>query len=630
MAASLPPVRRRRRPRRGSIERPVDGRLYRGAFLVLSLPLLLAAFTIRQPAALPAPLLPPTFDVGATTQLAANLSTDYPDRRPGTSGALAAARWFGKELKPYGLPTLTDSWFQTIPGFGRVRLENLWAVAPGKSPDVIVVMAHRDDLGVGPGANDNASGTAALIELARAYARPPTPIQAAVQATHTLVFLSTDGGSFGGLGAARFAQSLRLPGSGRVVAVINLDTLAGAGPARLEIAGDTPRSPAPALVATAAHRILDETTAWPRHPGFFGQLIDLGFPFTLYEQGPFVARGVPALTVTTAGSRPPPAFGDTAHRLHFKTLAKLGQSVQGLLDSLDQGLELTQGTTAYVWVGNRTLQGWAIEIVLIGLLVPYLVGAVDLFAYCRRRRIALAPAVRALRSRLGFWLFAGLAFEAFRGLGAWPSGAARPPNPATTVAGDWPVLALGALLVVLGSGWLVARDRLVPRGPVAAEEEIAGQAVALLALGVLGLLVVATNPFALVFVLPALHLWLWLPLVRNARAPVRLALFAVGLIGPLIVVASLAWRFGLGLDAPWYLLELVGLGYVTTTPVVLVLAGTAAAGQLAAAAAGRYAPYPEAHERGPRGPIRELVRTIVLATRAHRRRQELPRQAIGP
>src|SRR5438552_3265466 len=100
MAVSQPPVRRRRRPRRGSLERPVDGRLYRGAFLILSLPLLLAAFTIRQPAALPAPLLPATFDAAATIQLAANLSTDYPDRRPGTSSAIGAAQWFRRELKP--------------------------------------------------------------------------------------------------------------------------------------------------------------------------------------------------------------------------------------------------------------------------------------------------------------------------------------------------------------------------------------------------------------------------------------------------------------------------------------------------------------------------------------------------
>src|SRR5581483_1165671 len=353
---------------------------------------LLAAFTIRQPTALPPPLLPPVFDAKTTTRLAVTLSTDYPDRRPGTSGARGAARWFADQLRPFALPTASDSWSQTVPGLGRVRLENLWTVARGKSQDAIVVMAHRDDLGAGPGANDNASGTAALIELARAYARSATPIRAAVQSTHTLVFLSTDGGSFGGLGAARFAAKPPIPNP--IVAVLNLDALAGSGPARLELSGDDSRVPAAALVATAAHRILETAGTWPQHPGFFGQLIDLGFPFTLYEQGPFLARGIPALTITTGGNRPPAAFGDTPHRLHFRTLAKLGLSAQALLGSLDQGLELAQGTTSDVWVGKRVLQGWAIEIVLVALLVPFLVGAVDLFAYCRRRRIPLTPAVR--------------------------------------------------------------------------------------------------------------------------------------------------------------------------------------------------------------------------------------------
>ena len=68
--------------------------------------------------------------------------------------------------------------------------------------------------------------------------------------------------------------------------------------------------------------------------------------------------------------------------------------------------------------------------------------------------------------------------------------------------------------------------------------------------------------------LPALHIWLWLPQLRIARAPVRLGLFALGLIGPAIVVLSLAWRYGLGFDAPWYLLELVGIGYVSPLAVL--------------------------------------------------------------
>jgi hypothetical protein len=86
----------------------------------------------------------------------------------------------------------------------------------------------------------------------------------------------------------------------------------------------------------------------------------------------------------------------------------------------------------------------------------------------------------------------------------------------------------------------------------------------------------------------------------------------------LIVLGSLAWRFGLGLDAPWYLLELLGIGYIGLVPAVLTLAGTAAAAQLAAAAAGRYAPYPGPDERGRLGPIRRAIRAVVLGIRSRR------------
>jgi hypothetical protein len=479
-------------------------------------------------------------------------------------------------------------------------------------------MAHRDDLGAGPGADDNASGTAALIELARSYAQPespsaPTPVASA----RTIVFLSTDAGAYGGLGAEHFLRTSSY--RKHIVAVINLDAIGGRGRPALEIAGDTPRSPNASLVATAVARIAEQTGTAPRHVGAFGQLLDLAFPFTLYEQGPFVADGIPAVTITTGGDRPPAAFGDNSGNLDRTRLGELGASTQQLLGSLDMGLDLAPSTGSYVWVGGRAVRGWAIELLLIALLVPFAVAVVDLYALCRRHRLPIAPAARALRSRLAFWLFAGLVFTCFRLLGAWPSGPARPPNPATQVAGTWPVLALLGLAVVLGLGWAIERQRLVVRRPVTAEEEVAGYTVGLIALLVVALLVTALNPFALLFVLPCLHIWLWLPQIRIARPPVRLALFALGLIGPALLVVSFGWRFGLGFDAPWYLLELVGIGYVGVLAFVTVLGGAAAACQLGVAAAGRYAPYPEASERGPRGPIRELVRSLALAVR-HRRR----------
>ena len=481
----------------------------------MSLPLLLAAFTVVQPAPLQRPLLPPAFDETTATQLAEDLSTRHPRRVPGSSGAILAAEWFRDQLRPYGLATRTDRWRETIPGLGRVELRNLTAVVPGQSRDAIVVTAHRDDLGTGPGANDNASGTAALLELARAYARPSGNAGAPVEATHTLVFLSTDAGAFGGLGALRFARESRF--AERVVAVVNLDSIASDGTPRIEIAGDRPRSPAPVLVETAARALLEQTGIRPAHPGFLGQLVDLAFPFTLYEQGPFVARGTPAITVTTAGSRPPEAFTDTAGRLDRQRLAAVGRAAQQVLASLDGGLELARGTTSYVWVGDRLVRGWAIQLVLISLIAPFLVATVDLYARCRRRRISLAPAARALRSRLAVWAFAGFAFYALRWAGFWPEGAPRPPNPATAVAHDWPVLELAVLGALVAVAWLVARVRLAPRRAVTPEEALAGHTAALVALGILALLIVATNPFGLLFALPALHVWLWLPQLQTAR-----------------------------------------------------------------------------------------------------------------
>ena len=233
MAMARTPARRRR-ARRGSLERPINARLYRASLLVLLLPLLIVAFSITRPAALPAPLLPPNFDGAATAELATEFAMHFPDRAPGGPGSLGAGQWFREQLAPYGLPVTSDTWEAHVPGLGRVRLRNLWAVAGGQSSDAIVVLAHRDDTGAGPGANDDASGTAALVELARGFSQAGTPAAQRVRSAHTIVFLSTDGGSFGGLGALRFAEHSPF----HVVATVNLDAIAGRGPRTIGMIGE--------------------------------------------------------------------------------------------------------------------------------------------------------------------------------------------------------------------------------------------------------------------------------------------------------------------------------------------------------------------------------------------------------
>jgi hypothetical protein len=161
---------------------------------------------------------------------------------------------------------------------------------------------------------------------------------------------------------------------------------------------------------------------------------------------------------------------------------------------------------------------------------------------------------------------------------------------------------------------------LIPRRAITSEEELAGHTASLLCLSALSLLVVATNPFALVFLLPSLHVWLWLPQVRGGPVGARLGVLALGLAGPALLLGSFAGRFGLGWDAPWYLAELRAVGYVPFVVMPLLVVWLAGTGQLAALATRRYAPYPAATELPPSGPLRKVVRRTVLALRNRGRR----------
>jgi Peptidase family M28 len=607
--AAVPPRPERRRPRPGSLDRPVNGRLYRGTWLLVGLPLLVLAFSVARPQPLPAPGIAPTFDAVDAMSIVGDLATNHPDRVPGSVGAeFVGDTWFPEQLRPYGLTAQAERFTTVVPRLGRMHFENLVVRIPGRVSQAIVVMAHRDDAGTSPGANDNATGTAALIELARTYSK--------LRPGHTILFVSTDGGAFGGLGAAEFLADS--PERHDIVAVVNLDAIAGRGRPRLIVGGDTPRTTSATLLETAAARITTQVGRGPTRPSVLRQLIDLGFPFSLYEQAAFISREIPALTITTAGDRPLSRTGDTTGRVSALRLGQVGRAAQDLLGTLDQGLEFAQGTSSFVFVGSRIIRGWAIELVFMAMLLPFLAATIDLFARCRRRQIPLAPALRSYRSRLGFWVWLAVLFELFTLLGAWPRGAPRPPALESAAARDWPTAALFGLGGLAVAGWFVSRDRLIPRRRVSAEEQLSGHTACLLCLGAVALLVVATNPFALLFVLPSLHAWLWLPNVRSQARWARIGLVAVGFVGPALLLGSFAVRYGLGWDTPWYLLELRAVGYVPLAVVIVLVPWLAGAAQVAALAAGRYAPYPEVSERPRLGPGRRVLRRILLGIRRRR------------
>jgi aminopeptidase YwaD len=611
MAAEAP----RRRPRRGSLERPVSTRIYRAAWLVVAVPVLVAAFSVGRPDALPPPRAQPFFDGATALQFTTDLATEVPDRSPGSPGQARAADWVEEVLQGYGFTVERQTFSAEIPGLGTEELVNLVAAAPRTGPAAaqgkraIVVLAHRDNVGSTPGADDNASGTGALLELARDLG--------SASLAHPILLVSTDGGSYGGLGAEHFAQSR--PYAGRIAALVNLDSIGSGDPPRIEFAGDTSRVPSPTLLATAGESIEAQSGLEPRRPGAFAQLVDLAFPFSFYEQAPFVSRGVPAITVTTGDGRPRSSEGDTLESLDEERLGELGRAAQVLVASLDESAEVASGTQSYLYFGTRLLYGWTLQLVLIAALIPFLAATVDLFARCRRRHIAVRPALRSYLSRLAVWLWLGLVFVLFVAIGLLPSGEDRPIGPNTSVAGDWPVPALAALLGVSVLAWFVVRQRLTPTRSIARQEELGGHLAAMLVLAIVALVVTSVNPYSLLFLLPSLHAWLWLPQLRDRSRAVQLAVYALGFTGPLLLFASFAMRFGMGLDAFWYLIALTAVGYVPIPLVVAFLAWSAAAAQVGAVTLGTYAPYPDVSERTP-GPLKQAGRQAILALRRSRKR----------
>lgn len=562
---------------------------------LLIVPLGLLAFTIGQPGPFPASALPPSFDGSSATALAAELARDYPARAPGSPGADGAAGWVQEKLDLYGLAAAEDAWTEPIPGLGTVRLRNLVTVIPGATADAILVLSHRDNSGVGPGANDNASGTAALIELARGYGRLGT-VAGRPEPQHTLIFLSSDGGAYGGFGAERFASSSPLRGSVR--AVVSLDALAGTARPRLEMAGFASRSPAPALVRTADLRVTAQVGRAPAHPGWLAQLVDLGIPFGYGEQAPFLGRKISAIRLTTAADNGSEATSDTTARLDRARFGQLGRASESILASLDGGIELAGGTNGYVYLGSRIIRGWAVELVLLVALIPFLVGAVDLFARARRRRLPLRGAWRAQRARLGIWLWIGLVVGGGALAGVFPRGSAIPPPPDSPAVTNWPVVGLLIMGGLVWLGWWRAHRALVPVAPATGDEILAGYAVALVALGGVAVATALVSPYGLVFVVPSLYAWLWLPHVERRSAPARDVLYGLGLAGPALAAVAVGTQLGLGASTPLYLVSLMTIGFIPWTTVLVLIAWAAVATQLGALAAGRY------RQLGPRAPAR--------------------------
>jgi hypothetical protein len=533
----------------------LDPRIYRTGLIVVGLAVVVLAFSLQdQPGALSPSLAPEAFNGQNVSTQMASLAAADPDRRPGSAGDNALAAEVAQKLRSYGRGgfSVTTDTFSGRTADGPRTLENVVATRPGMKSGSVVVVASRDARG--SPAVAAVSSTATLLELARDLAG---------ETLNRTVVLASTSGSQGTAGAIRLASTLQGP----IDAVIVLGDLASRQarqPIVIPWSAGMQVAP-PVLRNTLSAGLGSQAALAGGATSLGGQFAHLAFPLTISQQGPFGARGYPAVTLSMSGERgpsPTAAVGDQA------LVQSLGRSVLQTISALDSGPRLP-AASPYLLLGGKVVPGWAVALFVLALIVPVLLTAVDGVARARRRRHAVWRwTALVLAAALPFVLGAAVV------LGARVVGliSAAPPGPVP--AGTVPLTGAGiAVLAVAALVVLAAALLLAPRVRRLARREGSGDGAApalLLVLVTITLVIWTQNPFAALLLAPALHLWL--PAVNtelNLRLPFRLALVLIGLVPAALIAVYYSLSLGYApLDEVWTAALLIAGGGVAPAAVL--------------------------------------------------------------
>ena len=185
----------------------------------------------------------------------------FEGRAAGSPGGIAARGVVGERFRSIGLEPPAGGYLVSFTftrksdGAAKVSGANVIGVCPGSDPrlPVFVVSAHYDHLGIRdgviyPGADDNASGVAVLLEVA-AYCRA-NPFR------RSLVFVAFDAEEGGLNGARAFVASPPIP-TDRIALNVNLDMVSRSAKREIYIAGTfhTPELKAPLERVAKAARV---------------------------------------------------------------------------------------------------------------------------------------------------------------------------------------------------------------------------------------------------------------------------------------------------------------------------------------------------------------------------------------
>ncbi|HEU4641881.1 MAG TPA: M20/M25/M40 family metallo-hydrolase [Gemmatimonadaceae bacterium] len=309
-------------------------------------------------------------EVNVRRELSALADDSMQGRRTGTAGAMRAARWIAARMKEIGLEPAGDSgYFQRVPvgelpaapnGSSETRLElldgsrpdsgarrlpavNVVGIVRGTDPvlrdSVVLVDAHYDHLGIGVpvrgdsiynGADDDASGTVAVLEIARALKNGVSP-------RRTVVFLATTGEEVGLLGTRWYIEHpvrplARMEANLEIEMIGRPDTAAG-GAGRAWLTGFD-RSTMGAMFRDAGLPIVPD----PRPAQQF---------YRRSDNIAFAMRGIPAHTLSSFD------LHDDYHQPSDETSRVDFDHVARVIDVAARAVRLLADGAAPQWSGSR-------------------------------------------------------------------------------------------------------------------------------------------------------------------------------------------------------------------------------------------------------------------------------------
>jgi len=286
-------------------------------------------------------------------------------RLAGSADEAAAATYVETQLRSFSLAPQS----QPIPD---TASRNVYAMIEG-GPEVIVIGAHLDHLGDGyPGADDDASGVAAVLGVAQTLAARHDLARSVL-----VVFFGAE--EAGMVGSRAFVADPPVP-LARIVAMVNVDMigrpvldqrwarvpLALFGISREHAVGLVGTSRYPGLRAIADHA-LDQTVA----PEDLPDTIEREVAAAARGRGDSVSfeeRGIPALFFGDAESRDYHQPTDTIDRLHPRLLARSARGIASTVIGLTSASRAAFASSDATPPKRFPRAGWYLPIGVVGAL----------------------------------------------------------------------------------------------------------------------------------------------------------------------------------------------------------------------------------------------------------------------